>query len=80
MTSPLLVLDTGVIYAVGDASDDYHGACHELLANFAGDLVVPTPVVVEAAWLIESRLGTNAEGQVLAFGNVWRATPAGPDG
>jgi predicted nucleic acid-binding protein len=51
MTSPLLVLDTGVIYAVADASDDYHDACDELVANFAGDLVVPTPVVVEAAWL-----------------------------
>ena len=61
----VIVVDTGVLYAVADRSDADHDASDNLLATFAGDLVVPTPVVVESAWLIGSRLGALAEAKFL---------------
>jgi uncharacterized protein len=62
---PLLVVDTSVLYAVADGSDNDHDACDELLGTFAGDLVVPTPVVVESSWLICHCLGAAAEASFL---------------
>lgn len=63
----MLVVDTGVLYAVADASDADHDACDALLAGEArGELMVPVPVVVETSWLIESRLGPRAEVAFLA--------------
>jgi predicted nucleic acid-binding protein len=62
----MLVVDTGVIFAVADRDDRDHRVCDELLASLpASDLLVPTPVIVEASWLIESRLGPNAEAAFL---------------
>lgn len=62
----MLVVDTGVIYAVADGDDRDHDACDALLASYpASDLLVPTPVIVEAAWMIESRLGPAAEAAFL---------------
>ncbi|HVA61837.1 MAG TPA: PIN domain-containing protein, partial [Mycobacteriales bacterium] len=57
----MLLVDTGVIFAVADAADGDHDRCEGLLATHPEPLLVPTPVVVEAAWLIESRLGPAAE-------------------
>jgi predicted nucleic acid-binding protein len=57
----MLLVDTGVIFAVADDAEADHAACEQLLASHPGPLLVPTPVVVEAAWLIESRLGPAAE-------------------
>lgn len=63
----MLVVDTGVLYAVADASDADHDACDALLAGEPADeLMVPVPVVVESSWLIESRLGPPAEAAFLA--------------
>ena len=62
----MLIVDTGVIFAVADRDDRDHAACDELLAAYpASDLLVPTPVIVEASWLIESRLGPAAEAAFL---------------
>lgn len=57
----MILVDTGVIYAVADRADADHDACTPLLATHPGPLLVPTTVIVEAAWLIESRLGPAAE-------------------
>lgn len=58
----MLVVDTGVIFAVADSRDDDHEACDELLTSRpANELLVPTPVIVESSWLIEDRLGPSAE-------------------
>ena len=65
MPAPLLVVDTSALYAVADGSDDDHNACDELLGTFAGELVVPTPLVVESSWLICDRLGAAAEASFL---------------
>lgn len=61
----MILVDTGVIFAVADAADNDHDACDELLASHSGGLLVPTPVVVESSWLIESRLGPVAEAAFL---------------
>ena len=57
----MILVDTGVIYAVADRADADHDKCEQLLATHPGPLLVPTTVIVEAAWLIESRLGPAAE-------------------
>jgi uncharacterized protein len=57
----VILVDTGVLFATADRDDPDHAACDDLLAQYANELVVPVPVAVEAAWLIESRLGPAAE-------------------
>lgn len=42
-----LVVDTGVIYAALDASDDDHRTCFDLLAEIGEPLIIPSPVCVE---------------------------------
>jgi predicted nucleic acid-binding protein len=62
----MIVVDTGVILAVADAGDGDHDVCDELLAAHRGaELIVPTTVIVETSWLIESRLGPVAEAAFL---------------
>lgn len=58
----MIVVDTGVLFAAADADDEMHEPCAALLASHGRDeLVVPIPVVVEAAWMIEGNLGPEAE-------------------
>ena len=61
----MIIVDTGVIFAVADAADHDHGACDELLAAHPGELTVPSPVIVESSWLIGDRLGPAAEAAFL---------------
>jgi len=49
------------LYAYVDADDDHHEASRELLETHAGPLIVPTLVVTEAAYLIQTRLDWRAE-------------------
>lgn len=44
-----------------DEDDRHHRACLDLLTTYQGPLVVPTLVVTEVAYLIETRLGPEAE-------------------
>ena len=57
----MVVLDTGVAYAAADRDDPDHVACAQVMVSYAGQLRVPTPVLVETSWLIERRLGPAAE-------------------
>jgi len=61
----VIVVDTGVLYAGADEDDDHHVVAAELLDGHPGPLVVTVPVVVETAWLIERRLGSDAEARFL---------------
>lgn len=61
----MIVVDTGVLYAGADEDDDDHVQCAGLLADRARELVVPVPVLVETAWLIERRLGAASEARFL---------------
>jgi len=66
-----VIVDTGVLYAAADTDDTDHERSAALLTDRSGPLLVPTPVIVETSWLLESRLGPAAE---LAF---LRAVEAG---
>lgn len=62
----MILVDTGVIFGAADADDPRHRDCAELLDSLIDiPLGVPVPVVVESAWLIESRLGPAAEATFL---------------
>ena len=61
----MIVVDTGVLYAAADSDDTDHDRSARVLTDHTGELLVPTPVVVETSWLIESRLGPHAEAAFL---------------
>ncbi|KAF0848043.1 type II toxin-antitoxin system VapC family toxin [Nocardia caishijiensis] len=56
-----LLVDAGPLYAYVDADDAHHRTCLDLLQSHRGPLVVPTLVITEAAYLIGTRLGAEAE-------------------
>jgi predicted nucleic acid-binding protein len=58
-------VDSGPLYAYVDEDDRHHEACLDLLFSNPGPLVVPTLVVTKVAYLIETRLGTEAEVKLL---------------
>ncbi|MEU6859675.1 PIN domain-containing protein [Glycomyces sp. NPDC046736] len=55
------MVDAGPLYAYIDADDRHHEACLDLLENHLGPLIVPTLVITEVAYLVATRLGTEAE-------------------
>lgn len=55
-----LVCDTGPLYAAMDRREHDHAVCAGLLVTRREPLVVPSPVIVELAWLAGARLGPNA--------------------
>jgi uncharacterized protein len=55
------IIDTGPVVAALDRSDRYHQACVRLIAETPGTLLLPVPVLVEAAQLAHARLGVAAE-------------------
>lgn len=60
--SPIAVLvDSGPLYAYVDEDDRDHNVCLALLLKHPGPLIVPQLVVTEVAYLIESRIGSEAE-------------------
>lgn len=61
----MLVVDTGVLYGAVDRDDPRQDDCAAVLEGHAGELVAPVPVIVEAAWMIESRVGPAAEATFL---------------
>jgi hypothetical protein len=56
-----VLLDTGVIYALADTDDRWHGRCLAWLRGNREPLLVPVTVLPEAARLIRTRLGSKAE-------------------
>jgi predicted nucleic acid-binding protein len=61
MSRQLTIFDTGPIVAALDRSDRQHWACTRLIAELPGVLMLPVPVLVEAAQLAHARLGVAAE-------------------
>lgn len=61
----MIVVDTGVLYALADRDDDHHGSCVRWLAATRTSLIVPPPVIAEACYLIGDRLGAEAEATFL---------------
>jgi predicted nucleic acid-binding protein len=60
-----LIVDAGPLYAYVDADDKHHHDCLSLLESHTGPLIVPTLVITEAAYLIATRLGAEAETRFL---------------
>lgn len=56
-----LIIDTGVIYALADRKDDWHAAAASFMSDFRGRLFVPSTVVPEACYLLNTYLGQDAE-------------------
>lgn len=61
----VIVVDTGVLYALADRRDAHHGACVRWLVTARGPLLVPPLVVAEACYLIGRHLGAEAEAAFL---------------
>ncbi|MHB1853891.1 MAG: type II toxin-antitoxin system VapC family toxin [Acidimicrobiales bacterium] len=62
-----VVLDTGILLAGADADDGWHDRATSLLEERpAGQLLLPTTVATEAAWMIGARLGPATEAAFVA--------------
>jgi uncharacterized protein len=59
-----LLLDTGIVYAYYDRSDDWHARARTLIRTASHGLILPAPVIPEVDHLLGARLG---EGSRLAF-------------
>lgn len=60
-----MIVDTGVISADIDRSNDWHAASAELLSTAPVPLRVPSLVVTEVCYLLAARLGPAAEADFL---------------
>ncbi|MEV5837877.1 PIN domain-containing protein [Nocardia sp. NPDC052112] len=56
-----MLVDAGPLFAYVDADDAHHKSCLDLLQHHRGPLVVPTLVITEAAYMIATRVGAEAE-------------------
>ena len=56
-----LIIDTGVIYALADRKDDWHAAAARFMSDFSGRLFIPSTVVPEACYRLNTDLGQDAE-------------------
>jgi predicted nucleic acid-binding protein len=73
-------VDAGPLYAYIDRDDRHHTACLELLETHPGPLIVPDLVITEVAYLLGTRIGSDAEIRFLgdlAAGNLI-AEPVAP--
>lgn len=61
----MLLVDTNILLAAADTSTTDHTRCAAVLDDNT-DLAVTAPVAVETAWMIESRLGPDAEAAFVA--------------
>ena len=57
----MLLCDTGVLLAAGNMKDHHHAACLSLMRAAEGPLLVPSPVLGEIGYLLQSRVGPHAE-------------------
>jgi predicted nucleic acid-binding protein len=57
----VLLCDTGVLLAAGNIKDHAHLPCLKLLREAEGPLLGPAPVMGEIGYLLQSRVGPDAE-------------------
>jgi predicted nucleic acid-binding protein len=55
------LVDTGVLYALADTDDAWHGRAVEWLDGQVDVLAVPVSVIAEVCYLLHARLGTRTE-------------------
>jgi hypothetical protein len=61
----VILVDTGVVVAMGNRRDDDHDRCTELLTTTLEPLVLPEPLLVEIGYMLGSRAGARAEADFL---------------
>ena len=61
----MIIVDTGVLYALADRDDAHHAASVRWLASARGPLLVPPPGIAEACYLIGRHLGPKGEAAFL---------------
>ncbi|MBF6416723.1 type II toxin-antitoxin system VapC family toxin [Nocardia cyriacigeorgica] len=61
----MIVCDTGPLVAVLNENDADHRRCLDLLERHAGPLLVPSPVLAEVCYFLETRVGPTAEAKFL---------------
>ncbi|MBF6325097.1 PIN domain-containing protein [Nocardia cyriacigeorgica] len=61
----MIVCDTGPLVAVLNENDADHQRCLDLLERHAGPLLVPSPVLAEVCYFLETRVGPTAEARFL---------------
>lgn len=55
-----VLLDTGFVYAVLNRTEQYHGAVTKVARETRDVMLLPTPVIVEVAYLLLRDVGTAA--------------------
>jgi uncharacterized protein len=61
----VILVDTGPLVAAVNRHDAHHQPCRELLNSRAGELLVTPYVVAEVCWMVASRIGAQAEANVI---------------
>lgn len=61
-----LLLDTGIVYAYYDRSDDWHGRAKSVIGRERRGLLLPSPVIPEVDHLLGHRIGSQARATFLA--------------
>lgn len=56
-----LLIDTGILYALADADDQWHGRSRDYLARTREVVLAPATVLPEVTYLLHLRLGSIAE-------------------
>lgn len=56
-----LLLDTGIVYAYYDRSDDWHARARAVIEREERGLILPSPVIPEVDHLLGSRIGLRAQ-------------------
>jgi len=62
---PVILVDTGPLYAAADKDDDWHLRTVRFLENSRDDFLVPITVLPEATYLLAANLGAEAERKLL---------------
>lgn len=56
-----VIIDTGIIYALADKKDSWHKKSFDFVKVFKGRLIIPSSVIPEACYLLNTYLGQSAE-------------------
>jgi len=56
-----LIIDTGIVYALADRKDKWHDAAALFMSDFTGRIFIPSTVLPEACYLLNTYLGLDAE-------------------
>ncbi len=57
----VIVCDTGIIYALADKKDLWHKRAADFVSSFKGRLLVPSTVIPEVCYLLNTYLDPSAE-------------------